>query len=84
MATEDDFQQQVLARLAYLTQRIERADDGIAELGLITRQQRQIIDEMGELRDEVRVMSAMVQRLDGTVVGLVNETPPEHKPFSGP
>ena len=36
---------------------------------------------MGQLRDDVRVMAAIVQRLDGTVQGLINEVRAEHSRF---
>jgi len=49
------------------------ADETGADIGLITRQQRQTLEEMGTMRDDMGVMMAILQRLDGTVAGLVNE-----------
>jgi len=48
------------------------------DLTLIARQQRQMLDEMGVLRDDMGVMMAILQRLDGTVSGLVNEIRATH------
>lgn len=42
-------------------------------LAPIARQQHQLIEEMATLRDDVAVLIAIVQRLDGTMSGLVNE-----------
>ena len=39
---------------------------------------RAMRNEMGQVRDDVRVMAAIVQRLDGTVQGLVSEVRAEH------
>lgn len=52
------------------------------DLGLIARQQRQLLDEMGTLRDDFSVLSAIVQRMDGTLAGLVNEIRATHSQFS--
>jgi len=49
------------------------ADKPQADLTLIARQQRQILSEMGTIRDDIGVLLAIVQRLDGTVSGLVGE-----------
>ena len=49
------------------------SDEPTVDLGLLARQQRQILNEMGEMRDDQRVMMAILQRLDGTVSGLANE-----------
>ena len=48
------------------------------DLSLIARQQRQMLDEMTSLRDDMGVMMAILQRLDGTVAGLVNEIRATH------
>lgn len=40
---------------------------------LLACQQQQIINELGEVRGDQRVVLAILQRLDGTVSGLVNE-----------
>ena len=49
-------------------------DEAGADIGLVTRQQRQTLEEMGTMRDDMGVMMAILRRLDGTVAGLVNET----------
>lgn len=36
---------------------------------------------MGQVRDDMRVISALIQRLDGTVQGLVNEVRAENARF---
>ncbi len=43
------------------------------DFGLIVRQQRQLLTDMGTMRDDMGVMMAILMRLDGTVAGLVNE-----------
>ncbi len=48
------------------------------DMTLIARQQRQLIDEMGIMRDDMRVMSAILMRLDGTIAGLVQEVRAMH------
>lgn len=39
-------------------------------LELLARQQQRVLDEIGSMRDDMQVLTAMVMRLDGTV-GLV-------------
>ena len=41
------------------------SDEPKSDLGLIARQQRNLLNEMGEMRDDMRVMMAILQRLDG-------------------
>ena len=53
-------------------------DETGADIGLIARQPRQMIEEMGTMRDDMAVMMAILQRLDGTVAGLVNEIRATH------
>jgi predicted nucleic acid-binding Zn-ribbon protein len=53
-------------------------DDAKADLSLIARQQRQLLTEMNTLRDDMTVLTAIVQRLDGTLAGLVNEIRATH------
>ncbi len=45
------------------------ADEPIT-LEFLARQQQRMLDEMGLMRDDMQVLTAMVMRLDGTV-GLV-------------
>ncbi len=48
------------------------------DLALLARQQDRILAELGTIRDDQRVMMAIIQRLDGTVAGLVNEVRAMH------
>ena len=43
------------------------------DLGLLARQQRQIMSDTGSLKDDMGVMMAILMRLDGTIAGLINE-----------
>ena len=45
------------------------ADEPIT-LEFLARQQQRMLDEMGSMRDDMQVLTAMVMRLDGTV-GLI-------------
>ncbi len=45
------------------------ADEPVT-LEFLARQQQRILDEMGSMRDDMQVLTAMVMRLDGTA-GLV-------------
>ena len=47
-------------------------------LDFLAAQQDQILAELATLRDDVRIMSAIVQRLDGTMTGALNEIRAEH------
>ena len=58
------------------------SDQPIADMTLIARQQRQLLSEMGVMRDDMAVMMAILQRLDGTVSGLVNEVRAMHSQHS--
>jgi hypothetical protein len=49
---------------------------------LIARQQRQILSELGNVRYDMAVMSAILQRVDGTLSGLVNEIRATHSQLS--
>lgn len=57
-------------------------DEPAAGLGLIARQQRQLLSEMGTMRDDMAVMMAILQRVDGTMSGLVNEVRATHSQHS--
>jgi hypothetical protein len=50
-------------------------------LDFLASQQDRILEEIGQIRDDMRVMAAMIQRLDGTVQGLVSEVRAEHSRF---
>ena len=43
------------------------------DLALIARQQHEMMSDMRVLQDDMRVRAATVQRMDGTLSGLVNE-----------
>lgn len=58
------------------------SDEQQADLSLIVRQQRQLLDEMGTIRDDITVLTAIVQRIDGTLSGLVNEIRATHTQIS--
>jgi hypothetical protein len=43
------------------------------DLEMIQRQQRQIIDEIGEFRDQLTVLTAICMRVEGAVNALTTE-----------
>jgi hypothetical protein len=47
-------------------------------LDFLAAQQDRILAELAALRDDVRVTAAIVQRLDGTMTGALNEIRAEH------
>lgn len=49
---------------------------------LLARQQRQLLAETGTMRDDLAVMTAILQKLDRTVSDLVNEVRAMHAPLS--
>ena len=57
------------------------ADATTVTLEFLAERIERVLDEMGQLRDDMRVMSAMIQRLDGTVQGLTNEVRADHARF---
>jgi hypothetical protein len=54
------------------------SDEPQADLSLIARQQAQLLSEMGTIRDDMAVLTAIVLRIDGTLSGLVNEIRATH------
>lgn len=48
-------------------------------LDFLAKQQTRMLDELGQFRDDMRVMAAILQRLDGTLQGLVNEVRATHQ-----
>lgn len=52
------------------------------DLSLITRQQQIIIAQQNQQRDDIAVLMAIVQRMDGTLSGLVNEIRATHSQIS--
>ena len=55
---------------------------GGADLGLLMRPQGELLSEMRIMRDDMAVLAAIVQRMDGTMAGLVNEIRATHAQFS--
>jgi hypothetical protein len=43
------------------------------DLSLISRQQRELLSEIGAIRDNIAVTTAIARRIDGTISRLVNE-----------
>ena len=58
------------------------SDKPAVDLSLIARQQLQLLSEMGTMRDDLAVAVAILQRLDGTVGGLVSEVRAMHSQHS--
>lgn len=52
--------------------------DAPPDLGLIARQQASLLGELRTMRDDMAVLTAIVQRIDGTLAGLVNEIRATH------
>ena len=48
------------------------------DLGLIARQQRQILTEVGSLRDDVTVLTSIALRQDSTLTALLGEVRAMH------
>lgn len=48
-------------------------DDQQINLGLIARQQKQVLDEIGSMRDDMAVMMAILMRQDATITTLLPE-----------
>ncbi len=45
--------------------------DDSPDLSLLARQQRQLLSEMGTLRDDLAVLTAIAMRQDGTMAALL-------------
>ena len=58
------------------------SDQTNVDLSLIARQQAKMMSDMATMRDDMAVMMAILQRLDGTVGGLVNEVRATHSRHS--
>lgn len=56
------------------------ADEPIT-LEFLARQQQRVLDEMGSMRDDMQVLTAMVMRLDGTVGFVLTESRAVHSQF---
>jgi hypothetical protein len=58
------------------------SDDIPPDLSLIARQQRQILSELGTIRDDLAVLTAIAMRQDGTLAGLLAEVRAMHSQHS--
>jgi hypothetical protein len=54
------------------------SDDPTPDLALLARQQRQLLSEMGSMRDDLAVLTAIVMRQDGTLAALLAEVRAMH------
>ncbi len=54
------------------------SEEPTADLGPIARQQRAILAELGGVRDDMSVLTAIELRLDGTMTALLNEARAMH------
>jgi hypothetical protein len=58
------------------------SDDVTPDLSLLARQQRQILTEMGGMRDDLAVLTAIAMRQDGTLAALLAEVRAMHSQHS--
>ena len=58
------------------------SDDNTRDLSLLARQQRQILTEMGSMRDDLAVLTAIAMRQDGTLAALLAEVRAMHSQHS--
>ncbi len=58
------------------------SDDATPDLTLLARQQRQILTELGSVRDDLAVLTAIAMRQDATLSGLLNEVRAMHSQHS--
>ena len=55
--------------------------DAPADLGLIARQQKQLLDEMGTMRDDMAALLAIAQRLDRMINAMrIAAYEPDYRP----
>ena len=54
------------------------SDDTTPDRSLLARQQRQILTEMGSMRDDLAVLTAIAMRQDGTLAALLAEVRAMH------
>ncbi len=54
------------------------SDDTTPDPSLLARQQRQILTEMGSMRDNLAVMTAIAMRQDGTLAALLADVRAMH------
>jgi len=58
------------------------SDDASPDLNLIARQLRLVLSEMGSLRDDMNVLTAIAMRQDHTVSALLTEVRAMHSQHS--
>jgi hypothetical protein len=58
------------------------SDDLPPDLSLLVRQQRQLLSEMGSIRDDIAVLTAVAMRQDGTLSSLLTEVRAMHSQHS--
>jgi len=59
----------------YRIRSITLSDDFPPDLSLLARQQRQLLSEMGSIRDDLAVLTVVAMRQDGTLSALLAEVP---------
>jgi hypothetical protein len=57
--------------------------DEAPDLSLLARQQRQILTELGSMRDDRAVLTAIAMRQDGTLTALLGEIRSMHSQHTG-
>jgi len=58
------------------------SDDTTPDLSLLAHQQRQILTEMGSMRDDLAVLTAIAMRQDGPLAALLAEVRAMHSQHS--
>jgi hypothetical protein len=58
------------------------SDDTSTDLSLLARQQRQLLAEVGSIRDDIAVLTAIAMRQDGTLSALLTEVRAMHAQHS--
>jgi len=58
------------------------SDDATPDLSLLMRQQRQLITDMGRIRDDLAVLTAIAMRQDGSLLALLTEVRAMHSQHS--
>ena len=58
------------------------SDNTTPDLTLLARQQRQLLTEMGSMRDDLAVLTAVAMRQDGTLGALLTEVRAMHSQHS--
>ena len=58
------------------------SDDTTPDLTLLVRQQRQLLAEVGSMRDDLAVLTAIAMRQDGTLSALLTEVRAMHSQHS--